>query len=192
MAYRYEIKIPKERIAVLIGKKGEVKKQIEAAAKISINVDSKEGDVIISGEEALNLYSAREIIKAIGRGFNPDVALLLLKQDYALEIIEIKEHTDAKKLERIRGRIIGSGGKSRKTIEMLTDCNISVYGKTVSIIGEVENANAARQAIEKLIGGSKHGNIYKLLEKRKKEIREKPEKRELVEEKKQKNKKEVF
>ena len=59
-------------------------------------------------------------------------------------------------------------------------------------LGEVDNANAARHAGEKLIGGSKHGNIYKLLEKRKKEIREKPENRELVEEKNQKNKKEGF
>jgi ribosomal RNA assembly protein len=79
--FSYQIKIPKERIAVLIGKKGEIKNQIEEHTRTRIDVDSKEGDITVSGEDAITLYSTRDIIRAIGRGFNPDIALLLLKPE---------------------------------------------------------------------------------------------------------------
>ncbi|MBD3354781.1 RNA-processing protein [Candidatus Woesearchaeota archaeon] len=168
--YRYELKIPKERIAVLIGVKGKVKKDIEKETNTNIDVDSKEGDVFISGKDALSLFKAREIVKAIGRGFNPDIALFLLKPDYCFEIIDIEDYVNGKNhLKRVKGRVIGTKGKARKTVETLTDCNISVYGRTISIIGDVENVQRARKAIQRLLQGSKHGNIYKWLEKRKKE-----------------------
>ena len=61
MEYNYELKMPKERIAVLIGKAGETKKSIENATKTKINVDSVEGEVTIRGDDALGLYTAREI-----------------------------------------------------------------------------------------------------------------------------------
>ena len=92
----YELKIPKERIAVLIGTKGQMKKDIEISTNTKIKVDSKEGDVLLTGKDAINLFNAREIIKAIGRGFNPNIAVLLLKQDYALEIIDIEEYAHTK------------------------------------------------------------------------------------------------
>ena len=80
--FTYDLRIPKERVAVLIGKKGETKRLIEHETKTKIQVNSEEGTVSLGGEDALLLYLAREIVRAIGRGFNPEVALLLLKQDY--------------------------------------------------------------------------------------------------------------
>ncbi len=168
--YRYELKVPKERIAVLIGVKGKVKKEIEKETKTKIDVDSKEGDVFISGKDALSLFKAREIAKAIGRGFNPDIAMFLLKPDYCFEIIDIENYVSGKNhIKRVKGRVIGTRGKARRAVETLTDCNISIYGRTISIIGDVENVQIARKAIQRLLQGSKHGNIYKWLEKRKKE-----------------------
>ena len=79
--YSYEIRIPKERVAVLIGKKGEVKKEIEQATKSKMAVDSKEGDIAIRGKDSIGMLVAKDIILAIGRGFNPEIATLLLKQD---------------------------------------------------------------------------------------------------------------
>ena len=61
----YELRIPKERVAVLIGKNGEAKKDLEENTKTQIKVDSREGDVFISGKDALGLYTARELVKAI-------------------------------------------------------------------------------------------------------------------------------
>lgn len=170
--FAYELKIPKDRVAVLIGKKGELKKQLEHATKTKIKVDSDEGDVSITGKDALSLYSCREVIRAISRGFNPDIAGLLLKQDYGMEIITLTDYArNAKDMERIRGRVIGEGGKSRRTIEELTLTHISVYGKTIAVIGPLETIANARRAIESLLGGSRHGTVYKFLEKKRKEMR---------------------
>src|SRR3989344_5234094 len=94
--YSYELKVPKNRVAVIIGKEGSIKKEIEEATSTKLNIDSKEGDVFVSGEDALGLYTAREIIKAIGRGFNPDIAKLLLKPDYIFEVVDVSEFVKSK------------------------------------------------------------------------------------------------
>lgn|SRR3989338_8312489 len=168
--YSYELKVPKSRVAVIIGKEGSVKKEVEEATKTKLNIDSKEGDVFVSGEDALGLYTAREIIKAVGRGFNPDVAKLLLKPDYIFEVIDLNEYAKSKDaMLRLKGRVIGKEGKSRRLIEELTECNISVFGKTISIIGLPESAANARRAVESLLRGSPHSNVYNWLEKKRRE-----------------------
>jgi ribosomal RNA assembly protein len=170
--FAYELKIPKERVAVLIGTKGELKKQLEHATKTRIAVDSNEGDVNITGKEPLLLYSCREIVRAIGRGFSPEIAMLLLKQDYGIEFISLNDYARTPNdMERLRGRVIGEGGKSRKTIETLTNTHVSVYGKTIGIIGQLEQIPAARKAIEALLSGRKHGTVYKFLERQRKSMR---------------------
>jgi len=172
--YIYSTKIPKERIAVLIGKEGIIKKQIESATKIKLKIDSKEGDVFLKGMDALGLYSAREVINAIGRGFNPEIALFLLKQDYMLEILNITDYIKSKNsIIRLKGRVIGAEGRSRKTIEGLTETYISVYGKTIGIIGFSENVAISKKAIESLLSGSPHSSVYKWLEKRRSNMKRK-------------------
>jgi len=171
--YSYDIKIPKERVAVLIGVKGKIKKEIQKETSTVINVDSKDGLVTVSGEDAIQLMVAREIVKAIARGFNPDVTKVLLKPDYAFELIDLKLVTRNKNdLERIKGRIIGMKGKSRKTIEDLSECNISVYGKTVAIIGEISMLYLCKRAISMLIQGSPHSHVFKWLEGQRRKIKQ--------------------
>ena len=173
--YSYELKVPKNRVAVIIGREGSVKKDIEESTSTKLEIDSKEGDIFVSGEDALGLYTAREIIKAIGRGFNPDIARLLLKPDYIFEVVDLREYAGKSKdvLLRLKGRVIGKEGKSRRIIEELTECNISVFGKTISIIGLPESAAIARQAVESLLRGSTHANVYKFLERRRREMKRK-------------------
>jgi len=168
--FSYELKIPQERVAVLIGKDGETKKEIETLSKSELDI-SKEGDVTISGDDGLQLYTTREIVRAIARGFNPKIALLLLKTDYALEIIDMKEIAGKSKntMQRLKGRVIGKGGKSREEIERLSNTNISVYGKTIGIIGESIQVSLARQAVAMLLQGSMHKTVFRFLEKKKKE-----------------------
>lgn len=168
--FDYEIKIPKDRVAVLIGKKGAVKKKIQRLTRTKIVVDSKEGDVIIESEDSFAAYNTKLIVQAIGRGFNPYIALLLRKEGYSLEIIDITEFTGKSKktIHRIKARVIGTGGKAWKTIEHLTECHLAVYGKTVSIIGPAEYTGLARQAVEDLLKGSPHGNVYRFVQNKKK------------------------
>ena len=171
--YSYTIKIPKDRIAVLIGVKGKDKKELEDYSSAKIEVDSQEGDVTISGKDAVKLYALREVVKAIARGFNPDTAKLLLKPDYMLEVISLRDYglDNKNRLKRVKARIIGTQGKARKTIEERTGTFLSVYGKTISILGECNDVANAKRAVELLITGSMHATVYKWLEDQKRKAR---------------------
>ena len=70
---------------------------------------------------------------------------------------------------RIRARAIGTGGKARRTVEHLTDTYVTIYGKTIGIIGDFEGVKLARRAFESLLSGSRHSTIYSWLEKQKKD-----------------------
>ncbi len=168
--FSYDVKIPHERIAILIGKEGATKNRIEKESCCSLDI-STEGNVNIVGTDAIKLYATREIVRAIGRGFNPNIALQLLKVDVVLEIISLKDVVGKSKssIERLKGRIIGQAGKSRAQLEEFTGTSISVYGKTVSIIGEAMAVTLAHQAVSMLLGGAMHKTVFKFLEKRRKE-----------------------
>ncbi len=169
-----DTRISKERIGVLIGKKGQTKKEIEEKTKTTISVDSDEGLVVIEGEDAAGFLSAVETVTAIARGFSPERAFTLLEdEDTYLEVIDISDAaTSPAKMERLRGRIIGKEGKSRSQIEDLTHTEISVHGKTISIIGGVESNQIAREAIEMLIRGISHETVYSFLDKKRREMKQ--------------------
>lgn len=170
--YIHELKVPRERIPILIGPEGKIKKTIERETKTQLTIDSKEGDVIIQAEDGMCIYLAKEITKAIGRGFNPEKALLLLKSEYVFDVINLSDYVRSREqITRLKSRVIGVEGKARRTIETLTETSISIFGKTISIIGESEEVNTARRAIESLVGGSTHSTVYRWLEKQKREIK---------------------
>jgi ribosomal RNA assembly protein len=154
--------IPKERLSVLIGRKGGIKSGIEKSTKTSITVSD---EVLIEGEP-LDVMAAECIIRAIARGFSPEKAMKLANEENVLDVIELPK--DEKALNRLRSRIIGINGKTRYKIECSTNTYISVYGKTVSIIGKYEDVETARAAIEKLISGFSHKSVYIFLESAKK------------------------
>ncbi|MBI5392386.1 RNA-processing protein [Candidatus Woesearchaeota archaeon] len=170
--FSYDLKIPRDRIAVLIGKNGDVKKNLEEVTHTRIAIDSKEGDVTVSGEDAITLYSTRNVIRAIARGFNPEVAQLLLRHDYVFDVLDVTAYIKNKNhLERVKGRVIGKEGKAREILENLTETHISVYGKTICIVGLGEYVNIARRAIESLLAGSPHAKVYMWLEKQRKDLK---------------------
>jgi ribosomal RNA assembly protein len=172
--HQYEIKVPKERVAVIIGEKGEKKRELEEALAIKMHIDSEEGDVLLTGKDPIALFTAREVIKAIARGFNPDVAKQLLKTDYVLEIVNIADYAKSKdQMIRLKGRVIGEGGKSRGTIEELAEVNIVVYGKTISIIGLSENVTSAKRGVDALLTGAPHSTVFRLLEKLRRDMKRK-------------------
>jgi ribosomal RNA assembly protein len=172
------IRIPQDRIAVLIGKDGEIKEQIEKDTKTNLDIDSNEGDVNISGDDPIDLFTCAEIVKAIGRGFNPEIALNLKKLDYILEVISISDYAKTQNdMIRLRGRVIGKEGKARRVIEDILEVSIVIYGKTISIIGRGDSVALARRALESLLNGSPHSNVYQWLEKQRKTH----QKREMIE-----------
>ncbi len=171
------VRIPRERVGVLIGRKGAVKKEIERRTKTRIEVDSETGEVFITSteetEDPLAVWKARDIATAIGRGFSPERAFRLLNEGEVLEVINLTDiiiGNDKNALPRVRGRIIGRKGRTREIIEEMSGADVSVYGKTVAIIGNPLQVEIAKTAIEKLVRGSPHGTVYRYLERRKKDL----------------------
>ena len=169
MSFEKLIRIPEDRIGVLIGKSGKTKSKIEETCSVKLDIDSKNGEVQVLSEvvdEHFQTFKALEIITAIGRGFSPEKAMRLLKGENTLHVISLREFggKTPEQIERIKGRIIGDGGKARVNMENLSNADITVYGKTVSVIGEPTQLKLAIDAIESLLGGSMHGYVYKKIE----------------------------
>jgi len=169
MSFEKIIRIPNERIAVLIGKSGNIKSKIEKLCHVTLDIDGETGEVLIksSGDvEKIQPFKAMEIVTAIGRGFSPENAMTLLQGENALHVIDLREFVGKSNsnIERIKGRIIGEGGKARRNMENLSGTHISVYGKTVSIIGDTTKLRLAVDAISSISSGSNHGPVYTKLE----------------------------
>ena len=169
MSFEKVIRIPGDRIGVLIGKAGKTKIEIEESCSVKLEIDSNTGEITLRGSgdvTTIQPFKAVEIVTAIGRGFSPMNAMKLLEEPNALHVINLQEFAGKSpdQLERIKGRIIGEGGKARINMENLSNSNITVYGKTVSIIGEPTQLKLAVDAIESLLGGSMHGHVYKKIE----------------------------
>lgn len=154
------IKIPNYRIGALIGKNGQDKKDLELITKTKIDVDSNSGEITIlrNKADAFTFYRTEQLIKAIGRGFSPQHAKLLLDSSYTLDIIELKDFgvNNDKQMETKRGRVIGTKGSMKKFLEETLDCSVSVQGKTIAIIGQSPKIGYAKETIGKLLLG---GNI---------------------------------
>jgi ribosomal RNA assembly protein len=172
------LKIPKDRIAVIIGKKGETKKLIEDLTLTVINVDSKNHTVTIeSGSDKtdpLILWKTKYVLQAIGRGFSPKNALTLLEEDMLLDIIDLDKILSTERaLVRIKGRIIGENGKTRRLIEELSETRLSIYGDSVAVIGTEYPIRIAKHAIMMLVEGASHNSVYRYLNKKKQELKQK-------------------
>jgi ribosomal RNA assembly protein len=152
------ILIPQDRIKVI--KDRPVKQKIEKTLSVKINF--KDNLVEINGE-GIELFQAKNIVKAVARGFSPERAFRLFDEKEVLEIIELTGLKD-KKMKIIKSRLIGTKGKTRIVIEECSGCFISIYGKTVSIIGKYDQINVAKKAIKMIIRGSKHSKVYGFLQ----------------------------
>ena len=142
-----------------------IKKAVPAIEnKTKIKVSFGKGSIRLKGNE-MTEFLVEKVAQAIDFGFCADDALLLMNEDFVLEFIEVKEHTRRKNLKDVRARLIGTGGKARKTIENLTGSEIVISGNTVGVIVDSDHLDAVVQGIESLIQGAKHGNVFAYLEK---------------------------
>ena len=166
------LRIPQERIGVLVGVKGSTKKDIEKRAGVKLRI-GEDGEVEITSSDPYKEYVAKEVVKAIGRGFAPDIALRLLDEEQYLKIIDLKDMLATEKaIQRQKGRIIGEKGKTKRLIEECSGAKVNVYGSTVSLIGSIEEVNLAAEAIMRLLEGKPHSVVYKFLEKGRKRMKE--------------------
>jgi len=174
------VRIPKDRIGALIGPEGRMKERIEKQLSIEVTIDSETGDVTLTlssnAEDPSVLFRAKEVVTAVGRGFSPDRAFRLIQdEDALLEVIDLREIFGRAEsdIQRLKGRIIGQEGKTRRIIEELTDADVSVYGHTVSIIADADEMDIAREAIKMLLQGRQHSSVYRFLHRKRRELKKK-------------------
>jgi len=172
------VKVPLDRIGALVGPDGRVKANIEKKLSVSLRIDSQTGDIQITlmptAQDPTVLFRAKEIVTAIGRGFSPEHAFRLLEDNEAmLEVIDLRETVGRSQsdMKRLKGRVIGKEGKTRRIIEELTEASICVYGHTISIVGEIDQVQVAKEAVQMLIRGSLHRTVYRFLHRKRRELK---------------------
>ncbi len=154
------LKITEEKLKIL-RKNPELIKRVEDALNVKIEIE--DGVKIIG--RGLEAYKARMIMKAFGRCFSMDDALLLLDDEYGFVIIDVRDYAKSRNRQIVlKGRVIGEKGKTKRYIEGICNVKISVYGKTISIIGKWEDLEIAKRAIEMLLEGRMHSTVYRFLE----------------------------
>lgn len=171
------IKLSKERVGVLIGKNGKTKLEIEERTGVALDVDSETGDVTVDPEPAKDPVLAlkvMDIVKAIGRGFSPERAFRLFEENVYLRGFDIRDYVgkSSKHVRRLRARLIGSKGKTRRIIEELTNTEISIMGNTVYVIGTLESLGIAETAVDMILKGSEHATVYNFLEYKRRGLKE--------------------
>ena len=156
---------------IIVGSSSRIKKAIDMIKKrVEISIKYDKNVFFIEGSE-VNEFNVARIIQAIDFGFDFEDALLLLKPEFNLEYINIKEHTHRANLAEIRSRLIGTGGKAKQTIETLTGGAVVIHGNQVGIIVDVEHVEYAVQGIISLIQGSKHSNVFAYIERQNANLR---------------------
>lgn len=163
------VRIPQERVGVIIGPGGETKQQLERMTGVKTRVDSEAGEVWIDDvnpRDPLMPLKAEEIVRAIARGFSPDHAFKLLNEDFYLHVFDIHDYVgkDKEDVRRVSARVIGSEGKTRRIIEDLSGALLSVYGHTVAVIADLESMEIAKRACDMILAGSEHAAVYRFLE----------------------------
>jgi ribosomal RNA assembly protein len=168
------VKIPQDRVGVLIGEGGETMREIERRAEVRLDIDSENGAVEIEQTgDPIQALKAPDIVRAIGRGFRPEDALRLLEDEMMmLDLIDIKEASrNDSDLRRQKGRLIGENGRTRELMEELTGASVVIYGSTLGAIGTPPQVEVVREAAEMILDGAPHGSAYSFLERKHNELK---------------------
>ncbi len=171
------VKIPKERVGIVIGEEGKVKQYIEEKLQVKLDIDTEGSITITLSEKSTDpslLLKAKDVVTAIGRGFIPEVAFRLIRdEDEIFDLIDLRVifGRSESDIKRIKGRIIGAEGKTRKLIEELSEADVVVYGHTVGLIGSFEQVDTAHNAVQMIIEGCQHHTVYNYLQKKRTELK---------------------
>ncbi|MBI5554020.1 MAG: RNA-processing protein [Candidatus Diapherotrites archaeon] len=166
MFFGEEVRVPRGRIGALIGPQGSIKKALEQKSGIRLEVDSEDGLVTFKTTPQTNqlkLLKLGQAVKAIARGFAPEKAFRLLdEEDTILELIDLAEFAGKSEKSMLvkKGRVIGRDGSARTEIEQSTGAQVSVFGKTIALIGDPEQIDRARRAVEMLLSGAQHVSVF--------------------------------
>ncbi|AWR98829.1 KH domain-containing protein [Metallosphaera hakonensis] len=134
---------------------------------IEIIYNEKEKNFLVDPKNQ-NPYQALKVvsvIRAIGLGVPVSDAYKLLGEELIMDIIDLKQVSkDRGPLSRIKGRIIGEGGKTKKIIQEYTGVTVVISDHYVTLLGTYEQIPVARKALELLMKGREHSTVYRFLD----------------------------
>ncbi|MEM3828641.1 MAG: KH domain-containing protein [Conexivisphaerales archaeon] len=128
-----------------------------------LKIAVSENKVSIEGDP-LNVMLGKEVLTAFNRGFSDSDSQLLFDQEYILEVMSIENYSKNKRrVSNLKGRVIGRNGSVKIRIEKLTNTKISIFGKTVSIIGRYDDVDKARRIIDTILRGKPFSVAFRSL-----------------------------
>ena len=138
------------------------KKELEKNLDVEIDIKGKK---VVAKGQPLNEYEATKVLDAINFGFSAKKALSLKEENVVFRILNIKKFTKKKNLKVVRARIIGKQGKTKKTIENISNAHIIIKDNEIGIIAQADSIEDIVTALTSLIRGTKQSNTYRYLEK---------------------------
>lgn len=162
------VKVPDDRLTLF--ENGNAKTTVENETEAKVSIDEEAKIVSVRHDNSVKELDAKRVIQAITNGFEVYEALKLSREPMnQLTTVNIRDMTrNNKEFKRQKGRIIGENGRTKELISELTGASVSVYRDKVSIIGNDRDARKARYAVVSLIRGRPHQDVYRDLEKYKK------------------------
>lgn len=162
------VKIPQHRFPPIKKVWMEIYTPIVEHCKLEIRMNLKNRSVDIRTCEATPdralLQKAEDFVKAVVAGFEVKDAMALLRMDdiyvEGFEVKDVRANLAGDNLSRCIGRMSGSHGKTRYTIENVTRTRIVIADTHIHIMGTTQNTRVARDAICDLIRGSPAAKVY--------------------------------
>ena len=163
------LSLSNETLQALERNGGALLKEMCKRGKVTIRIN-KERVLELDGEGG-DVWIAGEVLKALDFGFPHSRAYLLFGEKHFMEILDLNLifHGNQKQVSRYKGRVIGLGGKSKKTLEELSGAFIAVSGDRIAIIGEFDDLRLAKEAVMRLLEGAMHSGVFGYLEKQQRE-----------------------
>jgi RNA-binding protein PNO1 len=162
------VKIPTHRFPPLKRIWMEIYTPVVEQCKLEIRMNLKSRSVELRTCEATTdralLQKAEDFVKAVVAGFEVKDAMALLRMDdiyiEGFEVKDVRANLAGDNLSRCIGRMSGSHGKTRYTIENVTRTRLVIADTHIHIMGTTQNIRAARDAICDLIRGSPAAKVY--------------------------------
>lgn len=139
----------------------------EVEEKTEAHIVERDGMFQIEGEGGSE-WIAEQILRALDAGFLPERAFKLLNDEWFLEEVDLDAamRGSERGIKRQKARIIGQGGKAKKTIEEISGAYLSISGNRVAILGRFEDLQGAKEAVLQLLEGKPHASVFSQMERK--------------------------